>query len=268
MNSPLKAPAADHPHSVSVVLPCHRTRDSLGELLARLTRACPAGTEYVVVDDACPERTGDLVLAEWSHLPGRLLRTRRNVGQHAAVQAGLRHALGQRVVVMDADLQDAPEDVPVLLAGLDRSTAGLVCAARRGDYAGPIRRRTARVYRHLATLLSGGRIPHDAGMFSAMSHAAVAQIVALEDHAAPLIPAAARAKVTIATVPVTRHRRLRGSSATGSWRRIRIAVRGLLTLTPAQPVLRRLQPLRRRPPELAVVELSPAPSSTLAEETM
>ncbi len=240
---------------VSVVLPLYRTRLTLDELLERLTVACPPGTEFVLVDDACPDGTGDLVLAGWGQLPGRLVRLASNVGQHAAVQAGLRRTRGARVVVMDADLQDSPEDVPRLLAELDAGSADIVCAGRRGHYAAPARERSARAYRRAARLLSGGRIPVDAGMFSAWRREAVDRVVALDDHAAPLVPAAARARLRIATLPVERNTRPRGRSATGAWRRLRIAGRGLVTLTPLHPVARRLQPRRRRPTAAEVVEL-------------
>jgi glycosyltransferase involved in cell wall biosynthesis len=240
---------------LSVVLPLHGTAATLDELLDRLEAACPAGAEYVLVDDRCPDGSGDAVLARWAHVPGRLVRLRDNAGQHAAVQAGLRRARGDRVVVMDADLQDAPEDVPRLVAALDSGNADLVCAGRRGHYAAPGQELTARAYRRVARLLSRGRIPVDAGMFSAWRREAAARVVALDDHAAPLVPAAALARLRIATVPVDRHARPRGRSATGSLRRVRIAVRGLVTLTPLHPVVRRLQPVRRRPPAAEVVEL-------------
>ena len=246
--------------SVSVILPLYRTAASLDELLDRLVAACPEGTEFVLVDDRCPDRSGALVLARWHHLPGRLLRLGENVGQHAAVQAGLRHARGEHVVVMDADLQDAPEDAPRLLAALCSGDADVVCAGRRGRYEDPGQERTARAYRWVARLLSGGRIPVDAGMFSAWPRSSVDRVVALDDHAAPLIPAAALAGLRITTVPVLRRTRPSGRSATGSLRRVRIAVRGLVTLTPLHPVVRRLQPVRRRAPAASVHELGVVPS--------
>jgi polyisoprenyl-phosphate glycosyltransferase len=253
---------------VSVVLPLHRTAAVLDELLGRLATACPEGTEYVLVDDRCPDRSGDLVLDRWHHLPGRLLRLSENVGQHAAVQAGLRHARGERVVVMDADLQDSPEDVPRLLAALGSGDADVVCAGRRGHYEYPGQERTARAYRWAARLLSRGRIPVDAGMFSAWPRCSVDRVVALGDHAAPLVPAAALAGLRITTLPVVRHLRPRGRSATGSLRRVRVAVRGLLTLTPLHPLARRLQRVRRNPPALEAVELSGAAvASAVTEET-
>ena len=221
----------------------------------------------MLVDDRCPDGSGDVVLLRWRHLPGRLLLLADNAGQHAAVHAGLRQARGDRVVVMDADLQDSPEDVPRLLAALASGGADVVCAGRRGDYTGPGRRRTAAAYRQLASLLSGGRIPVDAGMFSAWHRTAVASVVALDDHAVPLVPAAARARLRIATLPLDRQARPQGRSATGSLRRVRVAARGLVTLTPLHAVARRLQSVRRRPPQAHVVELGRSSSRSEARTT-
>jgi dolichol-phosphate mannosyltransferase len=247
---------------LSVVLPLHRTAGSLDELLTRLVAVCPEGTEYVLVDDACPEDSGGLVLSGWAHLPGRLLRTRANIGQLAAVQAGLRASTGELVAVLDADLQDAPEDLSTLLATLEADPADAVCAGRSGHYARGGRELTARLYRRAVTVLSLGRVPAGAGLFSVLSRHAVDRVVALDDHAAPLVPALARARLRIRAVPVQRRPRPRGRSATGSLRRSRIAAAGLVTLTPLHPVVRRLGPHRRLAPDLEVVELGLVPSTT------
>ena len=236
------------------MLPLYRTGAVLDELLGRLAAACPPGMEYVLVDDRCPDRSGDVVLQRWRHVPGRLLLLADNVGQHAAVHAGLRHARGDRVVVMDADLQDSPEDVPRLLSALASGGVDVVCAGRRGDYTGPGRSVRGGVPQ-AGPRLSGGRIPVDAGMFSAWHRTAIERVVALDDHAVPLVPAAARARLQIATLPLDRQVRPQGRSATGSLRRVRVAVRGLVTLTPLHAVARRLQAVRRRPPTAHIVEL-------------
>jgi glycosyltransferase involved in cell wall biosynthesis len=236
------------------------------ELIDRLTRACPTDTELVFVDDSCPEGSGQEVLRRWSHVPGRLVLLHQQVGQQAAVQTGLRASRGRLVVVMDADLQDAPEDVPVLLAALAGADVDMVCAGRRGNYSAAGRERTARAYRRLVRLLSRGQVPADAGMFSVLSRAGVDRVIALADHGAPLVPCAARAGLRIASIPVTRRARPSGRSATTSWHRVSIAARGLATVTPLHPILRRVSPRRRTPPILEVVELGPLLSPTPSRE--
>src|SRR5439155_18061266 len=88
-----------------------------------------------------------------------------NVGQNSAVLAGLAHARGAAVAVMDGDLQDPPEAVPVLLAALERDGADAVFAARRGRYETRLRLATGRVLKRALWVLTAGRMPPDAGLF-------------------------------------------------------------------------------------------------------
>ena len=91
-----------------------------------------------------------------------------NAGQHRAVIEGLRVARGETVVVMDADLQDPPEQIPRLLEALRRK-GGAVFARRNSRSARYPRRVTGRVFKWLLRHVAGSRIPHGTGMFLAMS---------------------------------------------------------------------------------------------------
>ena len=76
--------------------------------------------EIVLVDDASPDEAWSRI-AELSriHAHVRGIRLSRNFGQHAAINAGLFAARGQKIVVMDCDLQDRPEEIPRLLEVLN-----------------------------------------------------------------------------------------------------------------------------------------------------
>lgn len=242
--------------AVSIVLPLYRTRGTLPELLDRLITACPWPLRFVLVDDACPEGSAELVTSRFARLPGRLVTLDQNVGQYAAVLAGLRLADPGITVVMDADLQDAPEQVPTLVQRLrDNPEVDLVCAGRRGHYERAGRRFTARVYRRTLWALTGGRVPADAGMFSAISDPGRRRILALGDHAAPLLPAAARAGLRVESLPLPRSTRPVGRSSTTSARRVRAGLSALATVTPAQPLVTRWSPARRCAPAGSITEL-------------
>src|SRR5215212_11950435 len=93
-----------------------------------------------------------------------------NVGQHGALAHGLTAEPEADVwVCLDADLQDPPEAVPVLLDRLARGDVGAVFAGRRGRYESLPRRVTGRLHRRVATRLTG--LPPDAGAFLAMRRA-------------------------------------------------------------------------------------------------
>lgn len=225
--------------SVSVVVPMYRTRRFLPELLSRLGSALPSGSEVVLVDDACPEQSWrEAVDARVDSLRIEVVRLTQNVGQHAAVLVGLACASGDTVVVMDADLQDSPEAIPVLLERLEQDDAAeAVCAARLGQYTSNGRRRTAMLYRALARALSGGRLPPNAGMFLVVRRVATQRVLALDDPFVPLVPALARTGSSIVAIPVGRRPRLGDASAYTAVMRARVAARGLLTLTPLHPLV-------------------------------
>jgi len=107
---------------VSVVIPVYGCRNCLEELVDRIgaaLRPVCAGYEIILVDDNSPDQSWQRIkeISE-RHSAVRGLRLSRNFGQHAAISAGLQYATGGRMVVMDCDLQDVPEEIPHLLAAL------------------------------------------------------------------------------------------------------------------------------------------------------
>jgi glycosyltransferase involved in cell wall biosynthesis len=108
---------------VSVVIPVYGCRNCLEELVDRIgsaLRPVCAGYEILLVDDNSPDQSWPRIKELSERYPAvRGLRLSRNFGQHAAISAGLQYATGGRVVVMDCDLQDVPEEIPNLLAALE-----------------------------------------------------------------------------------------------------------------------------------------------------
>ena len=244
--------------AVSIVVPMHRTHALLDELLVRLGEAVP-GAEVLLVDDGCPEGSGAAALALHGRLPGglraRVVALSPGVGQHSAVLIGLRWATQPVCVVMDADLQDPPEAVPVLLDALAAGPTPVVAAARVGRYESAGRLASGRAYRRALTWASTGRVPADAGMLLAMRWSARTAVLALDDPVAPLVPALARAGQEIRTVPVRRVARASGESATTSRVRLRVALRGLTTVTPVHPLVRTVRAGRWTPPHITVTDI-------------
>lgn len=234
--------------ALSVALPLYATRDAVPELIDRLRVALAGldGVELVFVDDACPQRSYEAVAAhEAGDLSVVLLRHERNHGQHSAVVTALRAASGELCAVMDADLQDAPEDLARLVDALVSCPSyGAVAAGRRGHYQSRARELSGRAFRRAMQLLSGGVIPADAGMFVVMTREARDAVVALDDPGVHPVAALGRLGVRIRSVPVVRHRRPTGSTGYPTWKRATTALRALVVVTP----LYRVQRAVRRPP--------------------
>jgi polyisoprenyl-phosphate glycosyltransferase len=112
--------------AVSTVVPVYRSAEILPQLVDRIAAALTcsgaAGNfEIVLVCDASPDRSWDVIesLAR-DHSFVRGICLRRNAGQHNATMAGLHYAAGERIVIIDDDLQHPPEAIPQMLAELDR----------------------------------------------------------------------------------------------------------------------------------------------------
>lgn len=153
----------------SFVIPIYNEEETLPELVRRLTDVLDGldgEAEAIFVDDGSSDRSHEL-LVDLNRRDERFktLRFTRNFGHQMAITAGLDHASGEAVVIMDGDLQDPPELVPELIARW-REGYEVVYAIREDRRAEPLLRRTAigLFYRILRRLVEV-EIPPDVGDF-------------------------------------------------------------------------------------------------------
>jgi glycosyltransferase involved in cell wall biosynthesis len=214
--------------AVSVVLPVYRNQTTLDELHRRLVATMEASGrpfEILFVNDACPDGSIDVLRALAGRDPRvRVVALEVRAGQHAALRTGLAHSYGRVVVTLDADLQDPPEAIPVLLAALDAGY-GAVYAGRRGRYEHPRRLASSWVFKHALSLVAG--MPADAGAFIAMRRDVADRVVALPDRTPFITAAVAFAGRPVASVPVVRAPRPDGHSSYTAGMRLWTAVTAL-----------------------------------------
>jgi undecaprenyl-phosphate 4-deoxy-4-formamido-L-arabinose transferase len=120
---------------LSVVVPVYNEEAVLPALFARLYPALDAiGVRYeiVFVNDGSQDRSAALLREQFQKRPDvtRVILFNGNFGQHMAILAGFEHVRGSRIVTLDADLQNPPEEIAKLLAKMDEGH----------DYVGSIRR--------------------------------------------------------------------------------------------------------------------------------
>ena len=105
---------------ISIVVPVYNEEESLQDLYARLVEVLhPLGKTFEIVfaDDGSRDRSFEIIRELRQNDPRvRGVRFSRNFGHHIALTAGLDMACGQVIVLMDADLQDPPSEIPKLLA--------------------------------------------------------------------------------------------------------------------------------------------------------
>jgi dolichol-phosphate mannosyltransferase len=167
---------------ISVVLPVYNEARVLATLLERVTGSLAARHvehEILFVDDgsrdASPQILDELAAARPSV---RVIHLVRNFGHQAAVQAGLAHARGDAVVLMDSDLQDAPEAVPQFI-GKWREGYDVVYALRTGRKEGLPKRFLFAAFHRLMAAVASVRIPADAGIFGLIDRRVARAILAM-----------------------------------------------------------------------------------------
>lgn len=163
---------------ISIVVPAYNEEDGIAELYSRIVAAAPEWQEefeLVIVDDGSRDRT--LQICEQLATDHRLkvVSLSRNFGHQAAVSAGLAHAAGEIVAVMDADLQDPPEE---LLPFLEKVREGwdVVYAIRTKRKENLFKRASYYVYYRVLKRLAVLDIPLDAGDFCVMRQEVVEAI--------------------------------------------------------------------------------------------
>ncbi len=169
---------------LSVVIPVYGCDACLTALCDRLERAIEPLTgdyELIFVDDRSQDDSwatlGELARTRPAL---RLLRLSRNFGQHAAITAGLAESSGKRVVVMDCDLQDRPEDVPRLWAEAEKGYE-VVLSRRQRRRQSRARRLTGSLYYRAHNLLARGDMYTNYTNLSMISRKVVDAFLTLRD---------------------------------------------------------------------------------------
>ncbi len=120
------------PPPLSVVIPVYNEENLISEVLRRV-RAVPIRKQIIVVDDGSTDGTVGVVERLRDDLPGDVLIIHQamiNMGKGTAIRIGLRYAVGDIVLIQDADMEYDPDDYPALLAPIRRGEADVVYGVR------------------------------------------------------------------------------------------------------------------------------------------
>ncbi len=182
---PLPPRTPPRPPQLSIVICFLNEREVLPQCHARLRQVLDAlgePWEIVFVDDGSQGGSAEYIAGLMAREPGlKLVRLSRNFGKEAAMTAGLEHATGAAVILLDADLQDPPELIPDMVRAW-REGADVVGMRRRSRAGeGWFKRASAYAYYRLLSRLSRAAIPPDTGDFRLMSRRAVDALLRLPE---------------------------------------------------------------------------------------
>jgi dolichol-phosphate mannosyltransferase len=169
------------PPDLSVVVPVYNEEESLPVLWPELRAVLdPTGLQYEVifVDDGSHDRSAEIVRMFREQDPRvRLLRFKANAGETAATDAGFKAARGRHVVVMDADLQNDPHDIPAMLAHLEQWDAVTGWRVHRAAGDSWVRRLSSRIANRIRNRLSQESIQDSGCTFRAFRRECLRDLV-------------------------------------------------------------------------------------------
>jgi undecaprenyl-phosphate 4-deoxy-4-formamido-L-arabinose transferase len=211
---------------LSVVIPVYNEEAGLAALFARLYPALDAlGVSYevVFVNDGSRDRSAALLRQQWERRPEvtRVVLFNANYGQHLAIVAGFERCRGERIVTLDADLQNPPEEIGKLLAAMDagHDYVGGVRGKREDSW---WRRAASRAMNRLRERITRIRMTDQGCMLRAYSRDIVHAVVASQE-VATYIPALAYTFAANPTeVEVAHEERVAGESKYSLYKLIRL----------------------------------------------
>jgi polyisoprenyl-phosphate glycosyltransferase len=222
---------------ISIVAPCYNEEEALGPFMAAIAPVLDGGDfdyELVFIDDGSRDRTRALLEQLAAQKPRvRAIAFSRNFGKEAALTAGLDHAKGDAVIVIDTDLQDPPELIGDFVAkwreGYD------VVYGKREDRTTDTaaKRMTAENFYRLFNRISNVPIPENTGDFRLMDRRVVEAIKTLPERSRFMKGLFAWAGFSSVAVPYARPERSAGESKFNFWKLWNFALDGIVSFSTA-----------------------------------
>jgi glycosyltransferase involved in cell wall biosynthesis len=219
---------------LSVVIPVYNEEENLPLLWPELRGVLErlGGTfEVVFVDDGSRDRSAEIVRGlRDDDARVRLVRLKTNAGETAATDAGFKAARGRRVVTMDADLQNDPQDIPALVRHLDEWDAVAGWRVDRAEGDSLVRRLSSRVANTVRNWISDESIQDSGCTFRAFRRECLRDL-ALYRGSHRFIPTLLRMRgYRVVEVPVRNRPRRFGQSKYGVLNRVFVASADLLAV--------------------------------------
>ena len=250
--------------TLSIIVPMYNEEEAMDGFFKRVQRVLQTVTpsyEIICVNDG----SRDLTLARLRQAAERderikVVNLSRNFGKEIALSAGLDHAAGDAVIPIDADLQDPPEVIPLMVAKW-RAGAKLVLAKRRDRSSdGWLKRLTANGAYWLFSKLTHPRIPQNVGDFRLdgprcrQCHQAPARALALHERICSPGSAMRRSWSNMIARPVSA-----GETKWNYWKLWNFALDGITSFSSSAPARLVLSWLRGQPDSPWPISASPSP---------
>lgn len=220
--------------SFCIVVPVYNEAETIPALWESLQAVWARSNDrfsLLFVDDGSTDESFAKLSAIASQHPEvRILRLSRNFGHQAALTAGIEHAEGDALILMDADLQDRPDSILTFVQEWKNGT-DVVYAVRTSRKEGLVSRTAFRTFYRLMSYSAGIRIPMDAGIFGLLDRRVVNVLKSMPERNRYFPGLRAYAGFVQRAVPVEREARHAGTSRVRLSGLVKLAADGLISFS-------------------------------------
>lgn len=220
------------PQKVLVILPVFNEELTVEKLAVEIEKQVEQPLEFVFVDDGSTDRTLEIlknyqVRKETNRK--RILVLTRNFGHQQALMAGLSSLSkdADRILVMDADFQDDPEDIPALIKKLEEGY-DCVYAVRKAKSGNFFVNMLTQIFYKIQKLMLSFSIPRNAGTFSVFNRSFLDKVLEFQESDIYFPGIRAYVGMRQTGLPVKRRKRAHGKSRVGILGLINLSLAGLL----------------------------------------
>jgi len=151
---------------ISVIIPTYNEEENVEVLYKELKTVVISLTlnfEIIFVDDCSTDTTNQRLLELHTKDPlVKIIKFRKNFGQSAAMKAGFDYAQGRLIITMDADLQNDPHDIPMMIEKIENENFDVVCGWRYNRKDPALKKAVSKLANRFRSILTGETI-HDSG---------------------------------------------------------------------------------------------------------
>ncbi len=213
--------------SLSVVIPCYYSAETLTTLSSKIIESCDLITlnlEIICVDDGSKDSTWQ-VISDLSMSDSRIhgIRFSKNFGQHKAIMAGLRESKYEYIVVMDADMQDDPKQIPRLISKAKDCGAEVVMAKRIRKRHNFLKRFGSKLFSKIFSFMTGLQRESEFGNFGVYSRKLINEVKSFGDKDFLLGNLVTWSGFSSSYVDVDHNARLHGKSTYSFWALVKLA---------------------------------------------
>jgi len=217
---------------ISIVSPIYRAEKILPELLRQTTDALNGvglAHEIILVNDASPDESWSVMQTLRSQYPNlRLINLSRNFGQHYAIKAGVDHASGEYVVVMDCDLQDNPYEIGALYQKA-KEGFDIVSAKRMKREDGFIKRSMSHLFFSFYSYWTETNIDGSIGNFALYHHSVIDAYKQISERGQSLVLFTRYLGFAQASVEVKHQKRFEGKTSYNWSKLIDLAIENIIS---------------------------------------